>query len=125
MATESESLFWKFAESTPVYAEGTTEKEQYAEFSERAKELLSPLQHDLLNYSLALRYFSPKVQLYRQYLATILETMEEGARNKASSCKSWVHANNQIYCTPAELPSTFTRYLFVLFVSIMNLFSFL
>jgi hypothetical protein len=71
---------------------------QYNISFERAVPLLSSIQVDLLQLSLGLRYFSPRVQLYRQLASTIIEASDEAVQNKINQCVAsaglWVQINN-------------------------------
>jgi len=73
-ASESNDLFWRFVDVLRPL-EGFTEKDQFESASTLAANLTSPVQAGLLQYAIAYRYFSPKVQAHRQVAA--LETTGE------------------------------------------------
>lgn len=74
---ENPALFWKFLEQVQALVTSSengddmwTEKEQYDSAISIAQSLLSPVKQNFLHLSLALRYYSARVQMYRQILET-------------------------------------------------------
>lgn len=63
---ESSHLFWKYAETLPAGTIGKSDKEQYDAALAAAAPLVSAGQLDLLQYALAVRQFSPKLQAHRE-----------------------------------------------------------
>ncbi len=58
LASESQDLFWRFVgEFSLKEDDQSNEEKQYNQALNTAKQFLSPIQLDLLQYSMALRYF--------------------------------------------------------------------
>lgn len=65
LATEDNDLFWKFVEKIGILPE-QTEEQMYSIAREIARDLLSPLQNQILDYAMNMRYFSPTIEMFSQ-----------------------------------------------------------
>jgi hypothetical protein len=112
---ESPTLFWHFVEQLGVIPEGS-EEQQYKFALEKVAPLISEDQSNLLAFSLSTRYFSPSVQVHRQLLDTLLQSLPQEKREQLSQCKAFAYSQGAFACSPSELPSLL-EYVFLFFFS--------
>ncbi|XP_065840475.1 UDP-glucose:glycoprotein glucosyltransferase 1-like isoform X2 [Oscarella lobularis] len=93
-AEESDESFWKFVESISQRVV-PNEKDGFDLIKTTAKNLLSPLKSDLLSFSLSLREYSPKIEMFYQLSRDL-------SRNE---CEAFVTIEDQISCSPSEIKS--------------------
>jgi len=114
LASEDSDLFWKFVGELAALSaddilslESSTEEEQYNRMLQSVASLLSPIQLDLLHYSMGLRYYSPKVEMHRQLYSTVVGKLDSKVQNKINiteSCQSgFALFKSNVFCTSSEL----------------------
>lgn len=101
MANENRSLFWKFVDNFEAFPPELNTEQEFFQYA-KVKAELTENQEDALTYSLILRYYSPKLQLYRQLYTLILGSLDHDDRQKLSSCKSWIHYGTDVFCSTQD-----------------------
>eukprot|EP01116_Phalansterium_solitarium_P000089 TRINITY_DN10057_c0_g1_i1.p1 TRINITY_DN10057_c0_g1~~TRINITY_DN10057_c0_g1_i1.p1 ORF type:complete len:1540 (+),score=753.29 TRINITY_DN10057_c0_g1_i1:74-4693(+) len=104
LAEEGNDLFWKFFEDVSPLSEASSESDVYNVAVTKASELLSKIQLDLLEFSTALRFFSPRVQLHRQIAGSDLNVLPAEQLQKSLGCSTgFVVLDNEVFCDAAAL----------------------
>ncbi|KAK6962086.1 UDP-glucose:glycoprotein glucosyltransferase 1 [Biomphalaria glabrata] len=98
LAKESNEHFWNFvkriADQDVSFFESATDEMKYKLVQKFASELISPLQLSFLKFSLALRAFSPTVEMF-QHLAQQLDFN--------SDCEAFYEVNGKFSCSLSDL----------------------
>lgn len=97
-------MFWTYIESLDSFLESqTTSLEDLFSFSlQKANDLLDENELSLLEYALNLRYFSPLVQKYREFIAQQKQQLSSSTEH--SKCPfTWASFRGQIYCDASTL----------------------
>ncbi len=71
-----------------------------------AKGMIPETMHSLLNYALNVRFFSPRVQAFRQLTSgTLSQFPEENIKEISQKCAGWILFNQKFHCnTDSILP---------------------
>ncbi|XP_041360300.1 UDP-glucose:glycoprotein glucosyltransferase 1-like [Gigantopelta aegis] len=100
LAQESSDYFWTFVQDisnlNPNGLHGETDQSIYNTILKYASRVLSPVQMNLLKFSLSLRMYSPTVQMFQQ-IAEDDDVPEK--------CGSFISVHGEITCDPHKLSS--------------------
>lgn len=103
LAKESNENFWAYAERIVdqeiSFFETATDEMKYKLAQKFASELVSPLQLSFLKFSLALRAFSPAIQMFQQ----LVEQLDVN-----SNCDAVVEVNGKFSCDSNDLSELLT-----------------
>jgi len=84
---EEPKVFWQYLEQLgTVLLSGGSEKVQYEKALAVASTLLQPSQLQLLKFGVNLRYFSPRVEMFRQLSTMFQETLTVDQQQRVRSC---------------------------------------
>ncbi|KAL9964464.1 hypothetical protein ACROYT_G028110 [Oculina patagonica] len=91
LAADSNEKFWKFVDSSQDKS-FSQDSEEYEHILQAAEQLLAPLGLNFLQFSLSLRYYSPRVELFNKVAHEI----------PAPDCEAFVELGSKTTCDVAE-----------------------
>eukprot|EP01127_Copromyxa_protea_P006448 TRINITY_DN1631_c0_g1_i1.p1 TRINITY_DN1631_c0_g1~~TRINITY_DN1631_c0_g1_i1.p1 ORF type:complete len:1488 (-),score=376.84 TRINITY_DN1631_c0_g1_i1:19-4482(-) len=109
VATASNTKFWSFLDGilNSWSDEFVTDKQQYDHAVSVASPLLGSTELSLLDYSLSLHYFNPRLEMYRQLSKQTLARLSTEAA-QVENCTAWVTINGKTTCSPEDFEDIFS-----------------
>ncbi|GAB6021676.1 hypothetical protein CHUAL_004257 [Chamberlinius hualienensis] len=100
LAEENSNLFWDYvdriAELDPAFLHKGSDRDYYELILNEASKLISPEKLKLLKFTLALRSYSPTVEMFQQIAAN---------KGLPADCSAVIEVNSKFTCDPVELES--------------------
>lgn len=94
LAADSNEKFWKFVDSSQQIS-FSQDSDEYQHILQAAGQLLAPLGLDFLKFSLSLRYYSPRVELFNKVAHEI----------PAPDCEAFIELGSKTICDVTEAVS--------------------
>jgi len=98
----SNDFFWQYLDKFTGVSSTNTDQQLYDKGNYFASSLLSHVEHSMLRFSVSLRFYNPRLEMYRQLYSQVLETLPGAA---VKNCRAWVSVNGQATCSTKDFPS--------------------